>query len=185
MDHENKAARRVRVLGALSAAVATAVCAADTAGVAATLQVASGPHAGKYTYEGTDACIIAASEPATPTGFSVIVMSDRSQLSIDLPNVDNAHVNELQIELVIADVKPNQSRKNTATTTYTIDTRPDASLAQYQRDERGGKGTSGTATAQLSQNGNTARLSFNAQTAEGVKIDGTIDCRKVDREFGR
>ena len=159
--------------------------AVEDIGVQAAVQVASGPHAGKYTYEGADACIIAASDKSKPAGFSVIVMSDRSQLSVDMPDVQSAHVNELQIELVIAEVKPNQSRKDTATTTYTVDTRPDSALARYQIEERGAKGPVGKATAQLTQNDTTARLSFDAQTAAGVKVSGSIDCRKVDREFGR
>lgn len=161
------------------------ILAADGSGVTAHIQVASGAHAGKYAYESSDACIIASSDKSKAAGFSVIVMSDRSQLSIDMPSVEPAHVNELQIELVVADVKPNQSRKNTETTTYMIDTRPDSALASYQRAEREGKGPSGKATAQLTQNGDTAKLSFNAQTPDGVKIDGSIDCHKVDREFGR
>jgi hypothetical protein len=167
----------------LSASVA--VDAAEKSAVTANVEVASGAHAGKYAYESSDACIIASSDKSKAAGFSVIVMSDRSQLSIDMPSVEPEHVNEVHIELVVADVKPNQSRKDTATTKYMIDTRPDAALAAYQRADRAGKGISGKATAQLTQTGETAQLSFSAQTADGVKIDGSIDCRTVDREFGR
>lgn len=152
---------------------------ADT-GSTASVTVSGGAHAGKYEYRSDAACIIAAL-PGKPVGFSLFLMSERSSLTLDLP--DAGKTGQLQIELTVADVKPGQSRKNTATVTYIIDTRLDASLEEYQRAER--KGMSGQGSANLTQAANTAKLSFQGTTASGAKISGNVDCRKVDREYGR
>ena len=158
--------------------------AAEDVGVVASIQVTSGPDAGAYSYESPDACIIAALDKKTPAGFAVILLSDQSRLSIDIPSTAPEQINELQAELEVADVKPKQGRKNTTSTTYAIDTRPDSALARYQREARAGKGTSGKVTAKLTQKDNTAQLEFSGETATGVKLAGKVECRKVDRELG-
>lgn len=162
------------------AALALAAPALADTGSSARITVSGGAHAGKYEYRSDEACIIAAL-PGKPAGFSLFLMNERSSLTLDLP--DAAKTSQLQIELMVADTKPGQSRKNTATVSYTIDTRPDAVLEEYQRAER--KGMSGKGSATLTQTGNTASLSFSGTTTNGVKIAGTVDCRKVDREYGR
>jgi hypothetical protein len=151
-------------------------------GTTGSVTVASGPHAGRYQYSVDDACIIAAL-PGKPVGFSIFMLGEKSSLTIDIPNADAAHVSQAQVELVIADVKPGQSRKNTASVTYSIDTRPDASLENYQRAER--TGMAGKATVALTQDAKSAKLTFSGATAAGVKLEGSVDCRKVDREYGR
>jgi hypothetical protein len=162
------------------AALALAVPALADTGSSAQITVSGGPHAGQYEYRSDDACTIAAL-PGKPAGFSLFLMGERSSLTLDLP--DAAKTSQLQIELMVADATPGQSRKNTATVTYAIDTRPDALLEEYQRAER--KGMSGKGSATLTQAGNTAKLSFSGTTANGVRISGNVDCRKVDREYGR
>jgi hypothetical protein len=161
------------------------VGAANDVGIVATVEVTSGPHAGKHSFQSPDACIIAGIDKSKPAGFAVMLLSETSRLTIDIPSIDPAQINELQAELVFADVKPGQSRKNTATTTYSVDTRPDSTLARYQREERAGKGTSGKATAVLNETGAIAKLQLTAETAAGQKLQGTIECRKIDRELGR
>ena len=124
-----------------------------------------------------------AAMPGKPVGFNVVLEAENSTLSVDVPNADAAHVNEASIELVVADAKPGQSRKDTKATTYLVDTRPDATLAPYERADR--KGPSGKAGVKLTRNGNAAQLNFRVTTAQGVEISGTVDCRKLDGAFGR
>ena len=62
------------------------------------------------------------------SGLSVVLSSENSSLSIDMPNIDEKHASEIQIVLVVADKKAGASMKGTASTTYEIDTRPDAVL---------------------------------------------------------
>jgi hypothetical protein len=81
--------------------------------------------------------------------------------------------------LVVADKKAGASMKGTASTTYEIDTRPDAVLEPYQRAERANKGTAGKAKTQLMTQGNSALLSFSGETETGVKLEGEVTCRKM------
>ena len=104
--------------------------------------------------------------------------SQNSSLSIDMPNLDQKHANEIQIVLVIADIKVG---KGMSSVTYEIDTRPDAVLEPLQKAERANKGMSGKATTTLMQKGDSAMLSFIGQTASGVKLEGSVTCRKVVR----
>ena len=169
---------RIRIAGVLLATIAP-MALADV-GSTASVTLGSGPHAGQYEFRSDDPCIIAAL-PGKSVGFSLFLLGQKSSLALDMPNV--AAANQLQIEMVVADVKPGQSRKNTASVTYSIDSRPDAALEPYQKAER--KGMSGQGSARLSQQSTTARLTFTGVTANGIRVSGTIDCRKVDREYGR
>jgi hypothetical protein len=166
-------------LAILLFAVASTPALADV-GSTATVTVAGGPHAGEYRYSSDDPCILAAL-PGKPVGFALTVVGEKSSLTLDIPNA--ASPKQLQIELVVADVKPGQSRKNTASVTYTIDTRPDTSLEAYQKAER--KGMTGQGSATLAQQSTTARLTFTGSTANGTRLSGTVDCRKIDREYAR
>lgn len=87
-----------------------------------------------------------------------------------------------QGKYTFAAVKAGQSRKATASTTYEVDTRPDAILEPYQKAERAGKGMTGKASAKLLEKGSFAQLTFTGQTASGVKLEGSVDCRKVASE---
>jgi hypothetical protein len=169
-------------IGFMMTLIATAVPALADVGSTGRVTLASGPHAGKFQYSVDDACVIAAL-PGKPVGFSIFMLGEKSSLTIDIPNADAAHVSQAQIELVVADVKPGQSRKDTSSATYTIDTRPDAALENYQRAER--KGMAGKASVALTQDAKSARLTFSGSTAAGVKLEGSVDCHKVDREYGR
>ena len=70
-------------------------------------------------------------------------------------------------------------KKGASSVTYEIDTRPDASLEPFQRAERANKGTTGKATTTLMEKDGNALLSFSGQTATGVKLEGSVTCRKV------
>jgi hypothetical protein len=113
-----------------------------------------------------------------PMGLSVVMNSKDSSLSVDVPNLDQKHANEIQVVLVVAEVS--QGGKATASTTYEIDTRPDASLEPFKRAERANKGMTGKATTTLMTQGNNTLLTFTGETARGVKLSGEITCRKVE-----
>jgi hypothetical protein len=165
-------------------AIASPAAVADTASTA-TIKVASGPAAGTYTYVSSDPCILAPLRNGGPITFAHVLMADASTLSVDIPNTNASNVNEFQIELVVAKPDSNASRLRTKSTTLTIDTRPDGALEPYQRQERGSTGMTGRGTATLHLQASSARLVFQGQTAAGVRIEGSLECRKLDREFGR
>jgi hypothetical protein len=148
---------------------------APGAGSSGTVNLDSGPHKGDYNFAPTETCFIAAFGKR-PLGLSVVMNSQNSSLSIDMPSLDQKHANEIQIVLVIADIKVG---KGMSSVTYEIDTRPDAVLEPLQKAERANKGMSGKATTSLMQKGDTAMLSFIGQTASGVKLEGSVTCRKV------
>ena len=151
---------------------------APATGSTASVSVASGPHAGKYSFAPTSPCVIAAFGDK-PLGISVVLSSENSSLSIDMPNIDEKHANELQIVLVVADKKAGASMKGTASTTYEIDTRPDAVLEPFQKAERANKGMTGKAKTTLMNQGSNTLLSFSGETATGVKLDGEVTCRRM------
>jgi hypothetical protein len=147
-------------------------------GSTASISVASGPHAGTYTFAPTSPCVIAAFGDK-PAGISVVLSSENSSLSIDVPNIDEKHASEIQVVLVVADTKAGASMKGTASTTYEIDTRPDAVLEPIQKAERAQRGTTGKAKTQLMTQGNNTLLSFAGETSTGVKLEGEITCRRM------
>jgi hypothetical protein len=154
--------------------IACAPALAQTGSIA-TVTVASGPHKGEYNFEPTEACIIAPFGDK-PAGISVVLHSTDSVLSIDVPNLDEKHANEIQVVLVIAE---KQAGKNTSSVTYEFDTRPDSTLAPFQKAERAQKGMTGKATTTLMQKADSVLLSFNGTTAGGVKLEGSVSCRKM------
>ena len=111
-----------------------------------------------------------------PLGISVVMQAPDSSLSIDMPSIDAKHANEIQVVLVIAQ---RTAGKGTSSVTYEIDTRPDAALEPLQRAERANKGMTGKATTTLMEKDGIALLSFTGQTASGVKLDGSVTCKKV------
>ena len=145
-------------------------------GSSASISLGSGPHKGKYDFAPTEACVLAAFTDK-PLGLSVVMSSKDSSLSIDVPNLDEKHANEIQIVLIVAEVKEGGVGK--ASTTYEIDTRPDSSLEPFKRAERANKGLTGKATTTLMTQGNNTLVSFVGETAKGVKISGEVTCRKV------
>ena len=147
-------------------------------GSTASVSVAGGPHEGTYNFAPTSPCVIAAFGDK-PAGVSVVLSSENSSLSIDVPNVDEKHASEIQIVLVVADKKVGASMKGTASTTYEIDTRPDSVLAPIQKAERANKGITGKVKTTLMTQGASTLLSFTGATATGVKIQGEITCRRM------
>jgi len=152
---------------AFSAAIALA-----QTGSGASITVGSGPHKGEYGY--SEPCLIA---PFTdkPAGLSVVLHSTESVLSLDMPVLDNKHANEIQIVLVIAEKKAGA----TSSVTYEIDTRPDASLDSLQKAERANKGMTGKASTTLMEKDGNVLVSFEGTTAGGVKLEGSLTCRKM------
>jgi hypothetical protein len=147
-------------------------------GSTASVSVASGPHAGTYDFAPTSPCVIAAFGDK-PLGISLVLSSEKSSLSIDMPNIDEKHANEIQVVLVVADKKAGASMKGTASTTYEIDTRPDAVLEPFQKAERASRGITGKAKTTLMNQGNSTLLSFSGETATGVKVNGEVTCRRM------
>jgi hypothetical protein len=162
----------------LSAALfAAAAMSQSTSGSSASISVSTGPHAGKYAFAPREACAIAAFGDQ-PLGLSVVMSSEDSSLSLDMPNLDEKHAHELQIVLVVAD-KRAAGAKGMSSTTYEIDTRPDSALKPFQKAERANKGQTGKAKTTLMTQGNNVLLSFSGETASGVKLEGEVTCRKV------
>ena len=149
---------------------------APITGSTASVTVGSGPHKGEFGFSPTQACVIA-TFGNKPPGLSVVMTSEKSSLSIDVPSIDEKHANQIQVVLVIA---ASEAGKGTSSVTYEIDTRPDAVLEPYQRAERANKGMSGKATTTLMQKGDSAMLSFTGETASGVKLEGSVTCKKVN-----
>lgn len=147
-------------------------------GSSAAVTLGSGPHKGRYAFSPTEACVLAKFSDK-PMGMSVVMSSSDSSLSIDVPNLDEKHANQIQIVLVVAEVREGASRKGTSSTTYEIDTRPDSSLEPFKRAERANKGMTGKATTTLMTQGNQTLLSFSGETAMGVKITGEVTCRRM------
>ena len=146
-------------------------------GSSASVTVSTGPHKGEYNFAPTEACVIAGFS-TKPVGISVVMQAADSSLSIDMPSIDAKHVNEIQIVLVIAD-GPATGKKGASSVTYEIDTRPDSALEPFQRAERANKGITGRATTTLMEKDGSALLSFTGQTATGVKLEGSVTCRKM------
>jgi len=138
----------------------------------ASITVASGPLKGDYGY--SEPCVLA-SFSKRPLGVSVVLHGTDSVLSIDMPVLDDKHANEIQIVLVIAE----HSGGAPSSVTYEIDTRPDSALEPFQKAERANKGMTGKATITLMQKADSTLISFSGQTASGIKLDGSLTCRKV------
>jgi len=138
----------------------------------ASITVASGPLKGEYGY--TEPCLLA-SFSKRPLGVSVVMHATDSVLSIDMPVLDDKHANEIQIVLVIAE----HSGGAPSSVTYEIDTRPDAALEPFQKAERANKGMTGKASTTLMQKADSTLISFSGQTASGIKLEGSLTCRKI------
>jgi hypothetical protein len=162
----------------LSAAPALPQEAGASIGSSASVTLRSGPHKGKYDFAPTEACVLAAFGKE-PMGLSIVMNSRESSLSIDVPNLDEKHASEIQIVFVVAEKTPGAA-KGMSSTTYAIDTRPDAALEPLQRAERANRGITGKATTTLMTQGNATLLTFTGETAQGVRIDGEVTCRKVE-----
>ena len=154
------------------APVAPAVAAAPASSGASVI-VGGGPNKGEYGY--IEPCVLAAFGKR-PLGLSVVLHGTDSVLSIDMPVLDDKHAQQIQIVLVIAEVRDG---KGPSSVTYEIDTRPDSALEPFQKAERANKGMTGKATTTLMQKGDSALISFSGQTASGVKLDGSLTCKKV------
>jgi hypothetical protein len=139
----------------------------------ANISVQDGSHNGEYGY--SEPCVLAAFGKR-PLGLSVVLHGTDSVLSIDMPLLDDKHANEIQIVLVIAEIR---AGKGPSSVTYEIDTRPDATLEPFQKAERANKGVTGKASTTLMQKDGSVLLSFSGTTAGGAKLDGSVTCRRM------
>jgi hypothetical protein len=155
------------------AAAAAEAPAASQTPTGANVIIATGPHKGEYLF--TEPCVLA-SFSKRPMGVSVVLHAPDSVLSVDMPVLDQKHSQEIQIVLVIAD---GHTSKGPSSVTYEIDTRPDATLEPFQKAERANKGMSGKISTTITPKGDGAVLGFSGQTLSGVKLEGTLTCKKV------
>jgi hypothetical protein len=159
-------------------ALGAAIPALPQTGSSASISVDSGGDKAKYDFAPTETCVIAAFSQK-PLGLSVVLTSEKASLSIDMPNIDEKHANEIQVVLVVAGPRAAAGGNTMSSVTHEIDTRPDAALDPHQKAERAGRGRKGKATTTLMQQGGNAMLSFTGETAAGVKLSGEVTCRKV------
>ena len=172
---------------ALSAGVVlalAAIAAWPQSGSTASVTIKTGPEAGKYDASPSDACVLVAFGKK-PLGLAAVFSGVDSSLSVDMPNIDEKHANEIQIVLVISHLKSAGGMKNgVASITYEIDTRPDSALDASKRAERANKGLTGKATTSLMERDNIVLVSFTGETASGVKLEGEVSCRRVESASG-
>jgi len=161
-------------LSGVALALGAAVAWAQT-GSTASITLGSGPHKGEYAFAPTETCVIA-SFGERPKGLSVVLHSTEAVLSVDVPNVDGKHASEIQVVLVISERK---AGKVQSSVTYEIDTRPDSALEPFQKAERAQKGMTGKMTTTLMDQGDSTLVSFTGQTASGVKLDGSVTCKRM------
>jgi hypothetical protein len=145
----------------------------------ASVTVKTGPEAGKYDASPSDACVLV-SFGKKPLGLSMVFNGEDSSLSVDMPDIDQKHANEIQIVLVISHLKTGGAKSGVASLTYEIDTRPDAALDANKRAERANKGMTGKATTLFMERNGFVLLSFSGETEGGVKLEGEVNCRKVE-----
>lgn len=131
------------------------------------LVVTGGPHAGSYDAQVTSGgCSYGLAGPtAWGNQYSIDAKDPKefSSLQLVVPDAKAAAGGTQQFELTVG-FGPIMRM-----TTYDIDTRADASKPQGRGhltvDDRGGSG----------------KVTFSGETAAGVKLEGTIDCRTVMR----
>lgn len=186
------------VMGAAAIALVTgSLLAADVASVA-TLTITAGPHAGRYTIRSDKACTIGPVDKGDPDSFEATLMSEgmrKGQLAtrpkelgtvyVDLPRLDAPHLGELKIDVAFGDPTAREGNGRMPGVLYTVDTRPDSALPEYERAVRGSAKLKGRGGAKLRRSGPTANVEFWGETPDGVRIDGTIECRSIrpDRSF--
>lgn len=131
------------------------------------LVVAGGANAGTFDTQGTRAgCSAGAEGPNTWGNQLSSTQGDPkafNSLQLSVPDAKGAASGTSRFLLVVG-FGPLMKR----TATYTVETRADKTAA--------GKGT-----VTVKDAGATATVNFNAETADGVKLTGTIDCKKVTR----
>ncbi len=130
----------------------------------ANLKVTGGAHAGTYTSSSPrGGCSVGLT---TPGAWG-------NQLSTP-KDTDPSHFNSLQ--LIMPDPKkPSEFFLMVGFGSIL------ARSAEYKVETRPGKPGSGTGAVHIDDHGTTAKISFDATTKDGIKLDGTIDCNRVIR----
>lgn len=160
--------RRVALIGiaALTASFAVPVRAQDVVETVH-LVITGGANAGAYDAQGMRAgCSAGAEGPNTWGNQLSSPQGDPkafNSLQLSVPDAKGAAAGTSRFLLVVG-FGPLMKR----TATYTVETRANQKAA--------GKGT-----VTVKDAGATATVNFTAETADGVKLTGTIDCKKVTR----
>ena len=132
------------------------------------LVVTGGKSAGKFEATGMRGGCSAGKGGANTWGNTLNLAdgnpADLSFLEIQLPDAKAAAAGATQFLLVVG-FGPTKPRSPE----YTVDTRADS------------KKPSGKGTVTVKDKGTTAIVTFKVETADGVKLDGTIDCMRVNR----
>ena len=79
---------------ACTSVVLGAAAALAQGGSSASVTVSTGPLKGEYNFAPTEACVLTAFTKK-PLGLSVVMQATDSSLSIDMPNLDEKHANEI------------------------------------------------------------------------------------------
>jgi hypothetical protein len=133
------------------------------------LVVVGGTHAGTYDATGTrGGCSVGLSGPGS-WGNQLSSPSDKdpshfNSLQLIIPNGKAAAAGAKELMLTVG-FGPLLQRS----AEYKVDTRAEA------------KARTGSGTVTVKDGGATARVTFSAKTADGVQLDGTIDCKTVTR----
>ena len=152
------------------AAAALLMSASATAQVVETahLKVTGGPNAGSYDSSSTHGgCSYGLAGPG----------SWGNQLS-NPKDPDPKHFNSLQL------IVPDAKKAAGGTKNFFLMVGFGSILhrgAEYKVETRSGEKNSGSGTVTVTDKGNTGAVTFNATTAQGVKLEGTIDCKRVIR----
>ena len=97
-----------------------------------------------------------------------------------MPNIDEKHANEIQVVLVVSDAKPGETRKAHRASRTKSTRVPMHRSSRIRRRSAPTRVCPGKATTTLMQKSGSAMLSFSGETATGVKVEGEVNCRKVD-----
>ena len=142
-------------------AVATLAFTADAAETAsATVNVTGGANAGKHT--------TAVDKAGCSTG-----LTGKNSFGVQISNPkdkDPKKLNSVQLDV------PDKSKANEFTLTVGFGPLI-GRTASYTIDTRAGKKGNGAIT--INESGSTASVKFSGTTADGVKLDGAIDCKSI------
>lgn len=132
------------------------------------LVVTGGPHAGTYDVPNVDGCSFGLAQPgAWGNQFTRDTQDPRefSSLQMIVPNAKAAAGGTNQFNMTVS-FGPMFSEGQTD---YAIETR------------EGAPRQAGQGTASVEDGGDTGKVSFDATTSDGVRLQGTITCSKVTR----
>ncbi len=156
---------------------------------AAKVTVTGGAHPGTYTVESQDWCTIRPPERGEPGRFSIEMSNEHipdsskalTIFSVYIPSIESKHLGRLAASVRFDDL----TNLKTPDTVYEMDTTPISELDSLIAREEGRRTverkSSGRGRATLKRHGATATLAVQGETENGVRLEGTIECRRVER----